>query len=246
MCGYVRSYLSKCVIFWPYDVLCICSSPKSVSQGWRIYPPLVPRAAPSGLYSHGLHVYWVWVENVGHSLLQQVMLSGLGAGLQCRPVVSVYSCKSKKGSGFQVWSFPWKNISPKCFCCCCCCWAWLLYKITEIQSLQQCSCVAWKSTGTAFSSNSVHCLISLLVCIFWSSKNFTYKCNILSVINYHLSRVWLHLFYDECCETGVFFDWFIGFVGVFQPHWDFSCKELSITNWSSKINLGSCCKWLIA
>jgi len=83
-----------------------------------------------------------------------------------------------------------------------------------------------KSTGTVVASYSVHCLMPLLVCIFWNSKNFTYKCNILLVINCHLTMVWPHLIYDGCFETRVFLVdrvfWFLllvdWFCGVFFSH----------------------------
>jgi len=107
-----RELLSQCVIFWPFDVLCICSSPKSVSRGWQIYTRFVPRAALSGQPSHGLHVYWVWirVEKMVHYCSKSCCL-GYSADMLAFTAAKWLCNKSKKRSGLQVFHPPKKYIS---------------------------------------------------------------------------------------------------------------------------------------
>lgn len=160
--GYKRSSLSKCVVFWPDDVLCSCSVPESVSKGW-IYSVLVAH----WLGSHGLVLpewEWRWF-----TLLQHIRL----AGLQCWHE-NVYTAKwlrnkSKKISFFVVFllvffSPPPRNLSPKGFFCC---WAQLLYKVTEMESLQQHDHVAWEITWDSFFLGIQH--IAWCHCCFVSS-----------------------------------------------------------------------------
>lgn len=144
--GYERSSLFKCVIFQSYDVLCSCSVAESVSQGRWLYSVLcwVGSVAVAFLFPEP---EWRWF-----TLLQQIRL----AGLQCWHCLvserdSVYTAKwlgnkSKKISGFGFF-FSSRNISPKGFFCC---WAQLLYKVTEMQSLQEHNHVAWKIKWDSF------------------------------------------------------------------------------------------------
>lgn len=113
------------------------------------------------------------------------MLSRRGARFLCRHI-GVSSCKMTHNKFTKRWGFhshpvpsPLKKI-----------YLLSVYFIAELNyctKSQRCNLfnnaimLLGKSTGTVFSSDSVNCLMSLLVCIFWSSKSFTYKCSTRSI-----------------------------------------------------------------
>lgn len=182
--GYKRSSLSKCVIFRPYDFLCSCSIPKSVSHGRWIYTVLVARAVLDGQRGHGHCVSWAWmrVEEMVHSAAaSHVTWASVLTWDSVYPAKWLWN-KSKKIPSFLFGIFfPTKGKGfSKGFL--------LLLSSIIVQSHRDAisstaqSCCLQNLLGQFFPRDSVHCMMSLLFCITWSSKNFTYKGNTLSVI----------------------------------------------------------------
>lgn len=123
-----------------------------------------------------------------------------------------------------------------------CCWAQLLCKVRDAISSTTRPCCLENQLGQFFPRDSAHCMLSLLFCIIWSSKNFIYKCNTLSVICYPGTIAWVWLLHDGCFEIsflvgdllGFLLSFFVCVFGFFACLVDFK-GVLSTTETSLKI-----------
>lgn len=94
----------------------------------------------------GLFVSWAWVEVVHSAAANQVSWASVLTW------ETVFTLQNDSGTNLRKYLvlgffFSPRNISPKGFFCC---WAQLLYKVTEMQSLQEHNHVAWKIKWDSF------------------------------------------------------------------------------------------------